>query len=143
MTPEQRKILEPLAFSMLNICYGWGGSNPSQSLDCSGLTIELLVAVGVLPHGYDTTALGLWKKFPGSVDTKDVEFGDLVFFGPTVNTISHIGFCLSKTIMIEAGGGNSTVNTRLKAITMNARVRIRPIANRRDVLGFKRPEYVF
>lgn len=143
MTPSQRAIMHPLAMSMLHVPYIWGGSNPSFGLDCSGLVIELLKSVGMLPRGYDSTAAVLWKKFPLEVQLTEVEFGDLIFFGPTSNTISHVAFCLGNYLMLEAGGGNSQMDNRNKSIQQNARVRIRPIDNRMDSVGFKRPEYIF
>ena len=42
--------------------YLFGGSDPS-GFDCSGLVIEVLKAVGILPHNYDETAQGLYLKF--------------------------------------------------------------------------------
>jgi cell wall-associated NlpC family hydrolase len=143
MTPEQKSILFPLAISMLHIPYVYGGANPTNGLDCSGLVIELLKSADVLPRNFDTTAAGLWNKFSLEVHVDDVEFGDLVFFGISAAKITHVGFCISNSLMLEAGSGTSLTDNRAKAIAQNARVRIRPIDSRIDMFGFKRPEYIF
>jgi cell wall-associated NlpC family hydrolase len=145
MTPEQRRIAEPLALSFLGIPYVWGGNNPNEGLDCSGLVIEILQSLDVLPHGYDSTAQGLYRRFgvDRAIVPTEVGFGDLVFYGATESTITHMGFCLSNTIMLEAGGGTRSMSSRDAGVKGNGRVRIRPIDNRRDLVGFRRPEYLF
>lgn len=139
----RERLFYDYVMSFLHVPYRWGGSNPNVGLDCSGLVVEILTAFDVLPHNYDTTALGLWRRFGNHVAAPDVVFGDLVFFGPTERTISHVGLCLSNCEMLEAGGGNATTIETQIAHRQNARVRIRPIDNRRDIIGFKRPEYSF
>lgn len=142
MTPAQNKLLYDLAMSYLHVPYIWGGANPSFGLDCSGLCIEILQSVGVLERGFDATAATLYQS-PLFSRADGPEFGDLVFFGPSIKTISHVGFVLGSELMLEAGGGNSSTLSRPEAYKQNARVRIRPIANRKDLIGFRRPKYEF
>ena len=150
MTDEQRSLLETLWPTYMHIPYLWGGSNPNTGLDCSGLVIELLQSVGTVPtmegpKPWDRTSEALFRHFKEVVPQIDVDFGDLVFFGPTVKTISHVAFCLSNTLMLEAAGGGQANSRREIAMTPQgkARVRVRPIDNRRDLIGFKRPTYTF
>lgn len=143
MTPEQRKIVDHIWPTFMHVPYVWGGSCPNVGLDCSGLVVELLKTLDVLPANYDSTAQGLYRRFTKDVIPDRVEYGDLVFYGATENTITHVGFCLSNRLMLEAGGGMRTMTDRATGIKLGGRVRVRPIDNRSDLVGFRRPEYVF
>ena len=140
MRPATKSILDRLISTLLHLPYIFGGNNPSDGLDCSGLIVELLLSVGTLPPGFDSTAQGLFAKF-GAFEPGQVEFGDLVFFGGSDKTITHVGFCLGDGFMLEAGGGSRKCVSRQDGINANARVRIRPIVSRKDVIGYRRPTY--
>jgi cell wall-associated NlpC family hydrolase len=146
MTPDQRRILDALWPTMLHLPYLWGGHSPLTGLDCSGLVVELLQSVGVMPRrglDSDANAQTLFRKFP-PVPAERVEFGDLVFFGATANSITHVGFCVSHLLMLEAGGGNQATTTRERAIREDARIRLSAFVGpgaRRDLVGFCRPGY--
>ncbi len=133
-------VLYDYAMSFLGLPYIWGGDDPIKGFDCSGLVLEILQAVGVFPHGQDTTAAGLRTYFTDG-RTESPRFGSLVFFGSTHPT--HVGFCLNHLVMLEAGGGGSKTHTPADASAQNAYVRLRPIKNRKDCLGFANPPYPF
>lgn len=126
--------------AFLGLPYRWGGDDAINGFDCSGLCIELLQSVGVLPPGFDATAQGLRAKFP-AVHQGGGAFGDLVFFGSDLKQATHVGFCIGEGLMVEAGGGGSKTTSREAAAEQNAYVRIRPVSNRKDLLGYGRPEY--
>jgi len=132
------KLLYDYALSFLGLPYRWGGDDPVNGVDCSGLCIELLQSVGVFPHGQDTTAAGLKSLFD-SYKKSEGSFGALVFFGSS--GVTHVGFCLNDKLMVEAGGGGSRTKTREDAAVQNAYVRIRPIRTRSDLVGFVMPPY--
>jgi len=123
------------AMQFVGIPYKWGGNNPVEGFDCSGLVLELLVASGKWPHGKDANCQMIWEHFKANkVPGARPSAGDLVFFGKSVKAITHIGFCINDQYMIEAGGGDSTTTSNEVAAKRNAFVRIRPIKYRKDLL---------
>ena len=136
---DSRVVLYDYAMSHCGLPYRWGGDDPITGFDCSGLCIELLQSVGVLPKDYDSTANGLWSFFD-SYRASEPKFGALVFYG-TPQRVSHVGFCLNKRQVLEAGGGNSRTVTTVKAAHQNAFIRVRPIDHRKDLVGFVHPIY--
>jgi cell wall-associated NlpC family hydrolase len=118
--------------------YVYGGDD-FNGIDCSGLVLELLKAVGVWPNKEDTTANGLYNHFH-RYRVDDPCFGALSFYGKP-GAISHVGFCLNNQMMIEAGGGDSSTKTPDDAARKNAWVRMRPIRFRSDLVGFVMPPY--
>ena len=110
--------------------------------DCSGLVIELLKSVQVLPRTYDNTAQGLLEDLePRSISHHSPSFGALCFFGRSLKRIPHVGFAVDDYRMIEAGGGSSSTKTLDVAIRQNAFVRIRPIGHRKDFQKILIPDY--
>lgn len=123
--------------------YVWGGTGP-WGVDCSGLIIEGLKAVGLVRNDFDSTAQGLYNLFSqihrGEVKFK-VEEGCLLFFGKSTKAITHIALSKDERFMIEAGGGDSSVISDETAEAKNAFVRIRPIALRKDLVAIVLPFY--
>lgn len=136
-------VLYDYAMSHLGIPYKWGGRNRLDGLDCSQFCIELLISAGILKHGYDTTAQGLYNYFMRNGQENICEFGSLAFFGTNPGSIIHIGFCLTPDLMIEAGGGNHTVTNPKAAIDRAAFIKIRPIKYRSDLYDTIKPLYKF
>lgn len=136
-----RTVLYDYAIKHVGLPYRWGGDDPMAGFDCSGLVIELLQSVGVLPKWFDTTADGL-RKHNQVKPISEPKFGALVFYGRK-SKVTHVGFCLNDTVMIEAGGGGSKTTSEDAAIKQNAFVRIRPIKSRSDLICYGMPEYPF
>lgn len=133
------ELLYDYAMSFVGLPYIWGGDDPILGFDCSGLVLELLQAVGEFPSGDDMTAHGLFQRY-SSNRLEHPQFGALVFFGRP-EKVTHVGFCLNSALMLEAGGGGSKTVHVKEAAKQNAYVRIRPISNRRDLVGFALPNY--
>lgn len=77
-----------LAKRFLGIPYTWGGRS-SYGFDCSGFTQMLVRARGIImPRDADQQAA--WKGV-APVDRKDLQAGDLLFFGASVRQITHTG----------------------------------------------------
>lgn len=77
-----------LAHRFLGITYTWGGVS-SYGYDCSGFTQMLVRQRGiVMPRDADVQA-----KWSGvsPVERKDVKPGDLLFFGSSIEKITHTG----------------------------------------------------
>lgn len=128
---------QQICYSFLNIPYKWGGFTPLEGLDCSGLVQELLKVIGICPPG-DNTAFDLMKHFESEGLASEVGTGSLVFFGLN-GVASHIGIMINETHFIEAGGGGSAVNSIDIAKQKDARVRIRPLTNRKDLIKIIKP----
>lgn len=132
-----KKELCDYALTFLGTPYIYGGSTP-QGIDCSGLIVESLTAFGIL-HG-DFTALGLYKYLSGNTPAKkikreQVKEGDLIFYGRSLDNITHVALALNNTQMLESGGGDRSTLTIEEAIKKSAFVRIRPIDNRADIVA--------
>lgn len=73
MTPDHVKAqylrakAAEYVWTFLGLPYRWGGDDPIQGFDCSGLIVEVLQAVGLLPHGSDLTANGLYLRYSKNV----------------------------------------------------------------------------
>lgn len=131
-------VLYDYAMRLVGLPYRWGGDDAVDGFDCSGMVVELLQSVGVLPAGFDSNAAGFWN-FPAFQKVDAPRFGALAFFG--LPSVIHIGFCLNEALMLEAGGGGSKTTTKEAAAAANAYVRVRPIKTRKDLVGFRLPSY--
>lgn len=129
------KIAERVAYSHLGKPYIWGGDNPLVGFDCSGLIIEILKSVGILPINGDWTAEGLWRHFQDCVTTMP-QLGCLVFWG---SPIRHVEFCLTSRLSLGASGGGSTTTDAAAALAQDAYIKIRPFDTRPGVVGFVDP----
>jgi murein DD-endopeptidase len=115
--------------------YLWGGDNPMQGFDCSGLALEYLKAMGVVERNIDMTAEGIFNLFQ-KVDSP--ERGDLVFYKNKDNKIIHVEIMLNKELSIGAsGGGSGTINID-DAIKQDAFVKVRNVFTRQGIAGFAR-----
>lgn len=110
--------------------YVWGGDGSGKcggGFDCSGLVLECLWAFG-LYDGPDTTAQGLYKALKKKgwmeVPFDFIAEGDVLFFGKSVESITHTALAIGEGLMIEAGGGGSKCKT---PATSTGKVQVRPI----------------
>lgn len=143
---KRRKIATQVAFSFLGLPYLWGGDDPVAGFDCSGMCIEILKAVGLLPGSGDWTAAGLWKHFADnhgcavSMDTQLYE-GCLVFWASPQDPqrIVHVEYAINEELCIGASGGGSRTKGRADAIEQNAYIKVRPHKNRAHMYGVVDP----
>jgi len=138
-----QNVLYDYAMKLVGTPYKWGGDDPMSGLDCSGLCLELMQSVGVLPHNQDLNSQGMYTRMTidGCPVREKAKFGSLIFFGKDATKISHVAFCLNDQLMIEAGGGTSRTRHINDAIRDNAYVRVRPIATRSDRVAVVMPKY--
>lgn len=141
---DTKSLFLELALLRVGLPYIWGGKG-YPGLDCSGLVVECLKAVGMIQNGVDMSAQALHDYYSsihkGSVVT-EAEPAALVFFGKSKKEVTHVGICLSGKYMVEAGGGDSTCKTPEDAAKKgDAMVRIRPISVRRDLQAIVMPKY--
>ncbi len=122
--------------------YIWGGDGSGRfggGFDCSGLVLECLWALGILPQK-DMTAQGIYDVLYNQLIWSTPERGkekadDLLFFGKDDTHITHIAICIGGGLMVEAGGGNSKCKT---PATSTGMVRVRPISWRKDLVAVLR-----
>jgi len=88
-----------LAKRFLGIPYVWGGRS-SYGFDCSGFT-QMLVRVRGISMPRDADQQAAWKGVV-AVDRKDLQAGDLLFFGSSAKQITHTGMYIGEGQFIQA-----------------------------------------
>ena len=127
--------LAVMAFQYIGTPYGWGG-NDYNRLDCSGLVLKSLHDVGITLPDMTGQSIYNWqikKGFKSCEPSEDC----LLYFGSSVEKITHITIALNEKYMIEAGGAgkNSLTMSDEDLARIDARVRIKPISNRKDLVA--------
>ena len=126
MALNLREVATELAWKMIGIPYVWGGDDPMKGFDCSGMCIEILKSVGILPRKGDWTASGLYNKFiDKEIEEYQVEPGCLVFWEHQERII-HVEFAVADGLSIGASGGGRYTLTWKNAVTQNAYIKMRP-----------------
>lgn len=120
--------------------YVYGGNNPLQGMDCSGLVCWILKRFNLLKKEEDLSAAQLYNRFSKSSETiKNPKAGALLFFGK--REITHVAIAITLTRMIEAGGGDQTTKNRAIATAQGAMVRRQMIAARSDLYAILMPNW--
>lgn len=128
-------LLSQMAMQYLNVPYRWAGNNVA-GFDCSGFVLKTLHDVGVTLPDMTSQSIYFWaikQEFQSCEPGEDC----LLFFGPHFNAIKHVAISLNEgKYMIEAAGaGRDSLNLDAESLArMDARVRIKPITNRKDFL---------
>jgi hypothetical protein len=94
------------ALSLLGVNYRWGGNSPQTGLDCSGL-VHLVYrdALGlILPRRSEEMS-----RAAGSIDTAELQPGDLVFFNTLRRAFSHVGIYIGDGQFIHAPSAGGAV----------------------------------
>ena len=133
----QRDVALWLAERLLGTPYRWGGDDPVAGLDCSGLVVEILKSVGLLPRDGDWSAAQLAEHFtrPGAPHPvyrplSAIPAGALVFWGaPKITHVELAWRVLERgpTLTIGASGGGSATVDLAAAERQNAYVKVRPV----------------
>lgn len=132
-------LLVAYAFQFVGVPYKYGGNNPLTGMDCSAYVGSVLRAGGVLQHDYSAQGLFDYLSIHGL--SGKVGTGSVVFFGQDTEHISHVGFCVNKDLMLEAGGGDHTVLTLEDAAKRDAFIKLSPITRRQDLVATIMPYY--
>lgn len=136
--PPRLDLTCAYALTLCGSPYQWGGAGPN--FDCSGFVIELLKSAGIGPP-HDMTAQQLFEYYKPKSEWDKKERGALAFYGRSTGHITHVGFLLSESIIVEAGGGDSTVRTIDMAQIKSAFVRLRDLDHRKDLVAVISPHY--
>lgn len=95
-----------LAKRFLGLPYLWGGRS-SFGFDCSGFTQMLLRARGIdMPRDADQQAA--WKGVT-AVERKELQPGDLLFFGSSQRNITHTAMYIGDEEFIQAATNGSPI----------------------------------
>lgn len=106
------------------------GGDDFTAFDCSGLMVEVLQAVGVIPHKSDYTAAALYERFEGSA--VDCGYAGCLVFWYSGGKINHVEMMVDDLHTVGASGGGSSTQTLADAIAQNAFVKMRPLRYRGD-----------
>jgi hypothetical protein len=99
---------------------------------------EGLMSVGKLPDRTVINSRGLYRHFRDKIVQKPLP-GCLLFFGRSVDKISHVAIAKDSQFMYEAGGGDSRTKALWDSIRQRAYMRIRPIDRRSDLVAICDP----
>jgi cell wall-associated NlpC family hydrolase len=135
---HRRALAIEYAKSFLGVPYKWGGDDPIAGYDCSGFVVEILQAVGILPHATDFTAEKLRAKFKDRTVLSGRP-GCLAFWLDAKGRALHVMMMLDDEHAIGEAGGGSATGTPEDAARANAFVKIRPVWYRGGLLVIADP----
>ena len=102
-----REELVRSARSFLGVPYLWGGASPETGFDCSGLTMTVYQLSGL-----DLPRTSREQYTAGNpVELSSLEKGDLVFFAPGGDKISHVGIYTGNGQFIHAPERGKRIRT--------------------------------
>lgn len=87
------------ATDLLGVKYVWGGSNPTQGLDCSGLLYWIQRTAG---SNVERLTASAYSKIGKKITIGQQKVGDFLFFGTRV---THCAIYVGNGYMIESRGG--------------------------------------
>jgi len=113
MNDPRRDIVIKVAEASLELPYRWGGSDPVAGRDCSGHVVHCYQSAGILKHGSDYSANGLYLKFKKGLEKSGLTYiqkaapdpGDAVFwFSKSGKKAIHVEIALNNRFVIGASG---------------------------------------
>lgn len=87
------------AYNLIGTPYVWGGSTPTQGLDCSGLLYCIQKKAG---SNVDRLTASSYSKLGKNIPIGEQKVGDFLFFGTPV---THCAIFIGNGYMIESRGG--------------------------------------
>jgi cell wall-associated NlpC family hydrolase len=101
---EVRGSIAELALSMVGVQYRYGGADPDEGFDCSGLVYYAYASNGHIVPRTSRAQFDAARKIP----LADAAEGDLLFFQDQDN-LSHVGLYLGDGRFVHAPSSGDTV----------------------------------
>ena len=135
-------LLVLMAMQYVNSPYRWGKNGPNE-FDCSGFVLKTLHDVGVTLPDMTSQNIYRWATEKKEFYSCEPDSDCLLFFGDSESHIKHVAIAINETHMIEAGGAgkNSLQMSDEDLARIDARVRIKPISNRGDLVASIKIKY--
>lgn len=131
MSPE---LFLQILMTYMHKPYIYGGKNPLQGLDCSGLACEVLAMCGLISTNEEMNAQQIHEHLTATPYLNKADIGAFVFYGASKTAIDHVAIFLDEDHVIEAGHGTPQTLTVADATARGARVRVRPYNYRTDLV---------
>lgn len=130
------KINLEIAKQFIGQPYVWGGESLQEGgFDCSGYLYNVLIKSGIKVKR--DTAQGYFNTFKKYKVNSSPAPGDLLFFGKSLNNITHVAIALNNSEMIESiGTSKNTIKNKGKGVTISK------ITRRKDLRAVVRFENV-
>ncbi len=96
---ERARELVVNALAMIGVNYKFGGNNPDDGFDCSGLVGHVFRSVAGLVLPRDSQAM---SKVGDRVEKTELQPGDLVFFNTRHRPYSHVGIYIGEQRFVHA-----------------------------------------
>lgn len=100
LSPDKEGIIAT-AQRFHGLPYLWGG-NSGKGFDCSGFTQTVFKDNGFLLPRDANMQVNMGEEIVAEEDFSNIEPGDLLFFGPNENRITHVGISLGGARFIHA-----------------------------------------
>jgi cell wall-associated NlpC family hydrolase len=98
VTPNSGSAVS-IAMQQVGVPYQWGGEAAGKDFDCSGLVQYAFGQAGVKLPRVAQDQYNATQKVPQG---QAVQAGDLVFFGSSTSSITHVGIALGNGMMLDA-----------------------------------------
>ena len=99
--PDVKAVLS-VASQLMGVPYLWGGTS-TKAMDCSGLTKIAYFSQGIILTR-DASQQALYGEHPDFTNHSNLQPGDLLFFGRSVEHITHVGLYLGNEEYLNASG---------------------------------------
>lgn len=133
---DRRELFLSVLWSFQGTLYRWGGDDPS-GVDCSGLMVEGLHAVGAIGMSVDLAANSIFTGFQKFYRAEPVRGAMAFWRRPGGKRMIHVEGCLDAHYSIGARGGGSATTDVDAAVIANAFVKVSPIFGRSaELAGF-------
>ena len=100
-TPDVQSVIS-VARQLLGVPYMWGGTS-CKTVDCSGLTKTSYYSQGII-LARDASQQARYGEHPDFNTIGAIQPGDLLFFGRTVEQVTHVGLYMDSGSYIHASG---------------------------------------